>query len=289
MVGLCDDDRHYEVAGMSDTDVQSVKSGARILDLIELIAARETPVSLAEVVAELRIPKSSALMLLRTLVAKHYIAREPDGRYQLDPLYRSSSREDWVGGRAAVLRRLARPLMEELALAVQETVVIGVLTAGFEVKIIEKVRSPREVRYDIPVGIPYPAYCTAVGRAILGSLDPTLVEHYLRSVPMTPYTGATVTDPDAIREILATVRNQGYAVNIEEHVEGASSVAAPLLDDGGDVIGALNVGCVTAHFINNREQITSRLVATAGLLTRRLSSRGAMSGSSEAERLARLD
>lgn len=254
---------------MVDTDLQSVKSGARILDMIELIAARDTSLGLAEVVTELGIPKSSALMLLRTLVAKHYVERDPDGRYRLDAAYRSSN-SDWVGGRIALLRRTARPLMQELGNAVRETVVIGILTPAIEAQVIEKIRSPRQVRYEIEVGVPYPAYCTAIGRAILGFSDPGLVEHYLRTVTMTKCTENTVTDPATIRDILAVAREQGYAVNIEEHVQGASSVAAPLLNDRGEVVAALNVGCVTAHFVENRESITNLLVATARRLSKRL-------------------
>ena len=253
-----------------EADAQSVKSGARILDMIELIAARDTSLGLADVVTELGIPKSSALMLLRTLVAKHYVERDTDGRYRLDDAYRSSN-NDWVGGRTALLRRTARPLMQELGSAVQETVVIGILTPSVEVKVIEKVRSPRHVRYEIEVGVPYPAYCTAIGRSILGFSDPGLVDHYLRTVTMTKCTEDTVTDPTAIRDILAVVRNQGYAVNIEEHIQGASSVAAPLLNDRGEVVAALNVGCVTANFLNNRETITNLLVAAASRLSKRLS------------------
>jgi DNA-binding IclR family transcriptional regulator len=260
------------MAGLtSGADVQSVKSGARILDLIELIAAKDTPIGLAEVVTELRIPKSSALMLLRTLVAKHYVEREADGRYRLDRAYRASN-NDWVGGRLAVLRRVARPLMEELGKTVQETVVIGALTPAIDIHIIEKVRSPRQVRYDIEVGVPYPAYCTAIGRAILGFSDPALVDHYLRTAAMPKCTENTVTDSVALREILAGVRAEGYAINIEEHIQGASSVAAPLLNQRGDVLGALNIGCVTAHFLANRQPIIDELLATAGRINEKLES-----------------
>lgn len=252
----------------SAIDPKSVKSGARILDLIEFISARDSGVSLADVVSALQIPKSSALMLINTLVIKRYVERDANGRYRLDELYRSVG-DDWVGGRLAILRKLARPMMRELADAVQETVVIGILTHAFEMMVVEKVRSPREVRYDIQAGAPYPAYCTAIGRVILGFSDPALVEHYLRTTPMAKCTPHTIVDPEAIRQILSEVRTQGYAINIEEHIEGASSIAAPLLDESGQVVGALNVGCVSAHFTNNRDHITTRLLATAKRLNER--------------------
>jgi DNA-binding IclR family transcriptional regulator len=255
---------------MPGEESQSVKSGGRILDLLELIATKDEPIGLAEVAAELGIPKSSALMLLRTLVAKRYVERDDgDGRYRLDRLYRLSDHL-WVGGRVAALRRLARPFMRDLGVAVQETVVIGVLTPAREVEIVDKVRSPREVRYEIEVGARYPAYCTALGRAILGTSDPSLAASYLRSATLTRCTDRTVIDPAEIGRLLAEVRRLGYAVNIEEHVEGASSVAAPLVDDRGEVVAALNVGCVTAHFMANRDNIVATLLETAKAISSRL-------------------
>lgn len=244
-------------------DIGSVKSGARILDLLEVIAGADRPVSLAEVVSELAIPKSSALMLLRTLVAKEYVERDATGHYRLERLFRAAD-GDWVGGRLAVLRKIVRPAARELAQRVQETVVLGVLTPDFEVKVVEKARSPREVRYEIGLGDQYPAYCTSMGRSILGFMDEEKVRSYLATVPRSKYTPKTVTDADALVEILAQVRRQGYAVNIEEHVDGACSVASPLMLGPGQILGSLNIGCVTANFMANREHLIESLTDVAG-------------------------
>jgi DNA-binding IclR family transcriptional regulator len=162
--------------------------------------------------------------------------------------------------------------MEELCQAVQETVVVAILTPAIDIQIIEKVRSPQPVRYEIEVGVPYPAYCTAIGRAILGFSDPALVEHYLRTASLEKCTDRTVTDIAQLRKILARVREQGYAINIEEHIQGASSIAAPLRNASGEVLGALNIGCVTAHFSNNEQAITDALVATTARLNEKLQS-----------------
>lgn len=247
---------------MSEEGAGSVKSGSRILDVLEYMAGQDRAISLAELVADLAIPKSSALMLLRTLVAKHYVERDVGGYYRLDRMFRAAD-GDWVGGRIAVLRRLVRPFTKELAKQVQETVVVGVLTPDFEVKVVEKARSPREVRYEIELGDKYPAYCTSMGRAILGFMAPETLNTYLDSVPRTKCTTKTVIEREALLEIFAQVRRQGYAFNIEEHVDGASSIAAPLMDDTGHILGSLNVGCVTANFRANRETIRGHLIAAA--------------------------
>ena len=55
----------------------NVLSAARVLDLIELIAAASDGVLLREATVRLNAPKSSTLMLLRTLVNRGYVARDP--------------------------------------------------------------------------------------------------------------------------------------------------------------------------------------------------------------------
>ncbi len=61
----------------------SGRGAERILDLIEWLASRSEAVSLAEVVQALALPKSSTLLLLRTLVEARYVTRQTDGRYLL--------------------------------------------------------------------------------------------------------------------------------------------------------------------------------------------------------------
>jgi IclR family pca regulon transcriptional regulator len=50
-----------------------------------------------------------------------------------------------------------------------------------------------------------------------------------------------VTDKDALRDIIATVRRQGYAATDQELEEGLRSLAVPLRGASGTVTAALNV------------------------------------------------
>ena len=63
----------------------SVKSAARVLDILELLFRSEEPMALKDLVSILALPKSSAHALLRTLQSRGYVERElkclaPDGR-----------------------------------------------------------------------------------------------------------------------------------------------------------------------------------------------------------------
>ena len=100
-----------------------VKSAARILEVIELLARASEPVSLREVVAELGYPKSSTYNLLQTLVVRGYAVREEPERYRLHEACRSGP--GWTSGRDAQLIAIAQPLMQELRDEIGEDGVFG--------------------------------------------------------------------------------------------------------------------------------------------------------------------
>ena len=55
------------------------------------------------------------------------------------------------------------------------------------------------------------------------------------------YTKNTITDPDQLRSHLNEIREDGYAYSIEEFSEGVITIAAPIYDYTGKVIGALSM------------------------------------------------
>src|SRR5687768_9688807 len=70
----------------------SVKSAVRVLDLLELLD-RVGQLSHADIAEALEIPKSSLTQLLRTLVARGYIAFDPAAKaYRLGDAFQRFSR-----------------------------------------------------------------------------------------------------------------------------------------------------------------------------------------------------
>jgi len=86
-----------------------------------------------------------------------------------------------------------------------------------------------------------PLHATASGKVLLaysldGDLtDPDLTEHLSR------FTSTTVTSPAALRRQLAQVRTRGYATCWQEREVGLCSVAVPLRDYTGKVVGCLTL------------------------------------------------
>lgn len=140
------------------------KTIAKGLKLIETLAEKNTPCSIAELARLLKAPKSSVHFLVKALADRGYVEQDPDTkRYFLTlKLWEFGTR---VLGRLE-LRRVASPYLASLAEATSETVNLAILDHG-EVVYIDKIDSPLPVRAYIPVGGRAPVYCTATGKALL--------------------------------------------------------------------------------------------------------------------------
>jgi Transcriptional regulator len=65
-------------------------------------------------------------------------------------------------------------------------------------------------------------------------------------------TDQTTTDVDALRDELETVRQQGYALDDEEHYDGLRCLAAPIRDSDGRVLGAMSASGPTKRMRGER-------------------------------------
>ena len=75
---------------------------------------------------------------------------------------------------------------------------------------------------------------------MLAFAPPAFLEDYL-SRPLAQLLPATVTSPEQLRRRLAEIRAVGVARMREEMTAGSSSVAAPVLDRSGAVVGAVSI------------------------------------------------
>jgi IclR family pca regulon transcriptional regulator len=246
----------------------SVKSAARILDVLELMAGLPHGIRVNELARRLSMPKSSASSLVATLHGRGYLDAADDG-YRLAEPYR---RTGWVGGMTAALVRAGRPVMERLVADTGESAFLGVPTHGFEVRYVAKIVSDHPLRYDGDLTALRPAFCTSIGQAILSQLPPKAIDRYFETHALETVTPRTITDVAAIRRTLEQARARGYVTIADSHVMGASGVAAPVFS-GDRVVAGLAVIAPNARFDAARKAIVPAVVEAARALSEALHSR----------------
>ena len=147
-----------------------------------------------------------------------------------------------LSGLAAVrhdLREAVLPFVQDLYAVTQTAVQLGVLEGG-EVLVVDKITGHRRVKGLSGVGGTVPAYCSAMGRAMLAHCDEAVVAAALEG-PLPARTAATLTSPAAIVRELAECRRRGWAVEREEGNVGVTCVAAPVFGPLGTVAAAVSV------------------------------------------------
>jgi DNA-binding IclR family transcriptional regulator len=217
--------------------IESVDNALRLL----LLVRERRAVRVAEAADHLGVARSTAHRLLTGLRYRGFLIQDSHRVYRPGPVFAA------VGLAAAApdLRLLARPHLQEINAAVDETVHLLVLE-GNGVRFVEGMEGTKALRVGTRVGVVLPAHCTAGGLVLLAALPSEEVTAlYPRGLPTAP--GDAITELPALRRRLRTVRRAGYGTNSGESERGISAVAVPVSDPDGHTIASLAIAMPSAR------------------------------------------
>jgi len=153
--------------------------------------------------------------------------------------------------------------MDNLISVFGESVVLGCLTTNNNVRIVSARQSTGEMGYIVAQNPTIPSWCSCMGHAILANMPEDKVLHYLEKLDLKKLTNQTVTNPRKIINKLKKWRNLGYALNIDERIDGASGIAVPVFDSNGWPQASLNIVMLTPRFHQCKEEVISELQNSA--------------------------
>ncbi len=125
---------------------------------------------------------------------------------------------------------------------------------GHEIVFLARFPGKHLLNIDIVVGSRLPALFTASGTAILSRLPEAGQRTMLARTPLAPITPHTLTDPDALLARIRNAAEKGYSVISNETVLGDISVAAPILDEYGVAVAAINISVPTSRWTVERAE-----------------------------------
>jgi IclR family pca regulon transcriptional regulator len=94
----------------------------------------------------------------------------------------------------------------------------------------------------IDLGYRLPAYCTSVGRAMLGKYSNSDLAAVLSEMELKAMTPFTVTDRDLLLATIMTDREKGYSLVDREAEPGFRSISVPVRRYDGEIVAAINMG-----------------------------------------------
>jgi len=246
----------------SSGGVQSVDRAITILEVL----ARYGEMGVTDVALELDVHKSTAFRLMSTLEGRGLVEQAGErGKYRLGlGLLRLAGA---TTARLDVVQE-ARPICRALAAATGETVNVAVLSESSALY-LDQVAGSSALQSHNWVGQHIPLHATSNGKVLLSGLSGERLDEVLHGLPA--YTDLTITKRSALRSELDVVREQGYAVAIDELEIGLTAVAAPIRNAHGDVIASLSVSGPTFRLDEARlDEVVPQLSEAAEEISHRL-------------------
>lgn len=202
----------------------------RLFALLEIIAAKDSMLTLPGLVSETGLPKPTVHRMLQQLEAAGILQREVDGRHfssgermrrlSENVLINSTTR----GARHQVLCRLVDEVGESCNITA---------LSGSEVLYLDRVETPAPLRFYLHSGSKVPTHCSASGKLFLSQMSAVQRSRLLAHVPLQAFTPKTLISFESLDVELEKIKSQGYSLDDEEFLPGLFCIAVLVPSPGG--------------------------------------------------------
>ena len=236
---------------------------SKALEVLESLQTEANALSLNEIALRLKLSKTSAFRLMRTLETTGYVMLDGRGQYKLAPGMHAVAPTQWIGK----LVRLAMPHLRIVNLALAETVSLAALFEN-RVEVVSVIESPHDIRMSNVVGHILPPNASSLGKVITAFQPPVQRERLLRSFKIYRFTEHTITDHMALNREYDRIRAQGFAVDREECATDGICFSIPITLAGEQVPAAISLSMPKSRLRDKAHELTilAALRTSAGKL-----------------------
>jgi IclR family pca regulon transcriptional regulator len=248
------------------------QSLARGLAILRCFTPTRPVLGIADIADDLGMSRSTTHRYVITLVALGYLEQGASRKYRL------GLRVTDLGMSAlnsTGLREQAHPDLEELCQRTGYTVSLAVLDDQ-ETLYVDRVRPFRREQSQIDLGLSpgsrLPAYCTATGKLLLAHLPEAEQRELIAEMKLTKRGPNTITSKKKLLAELDLIREDSFAVNDQELAAELHAIAAPVRDESGEVVAAVNLAASSSvisleamadalgpHLLSTADRISARL------------------------------
>lgn len=210
----------------------------RGLRILEIMAAAERPMTISDLARALDVSRSSAFRLVYTLQFMGFTATEDDGRtFQLGARvlnlgFSFLAAQDIIHTARADLERLRDVTGISAHLAILEK---------NDVLFLECVQSRSGFLSNVNVGTRIPAHAAPLGWLILSDLSSRDLAARYENIDMQALTDETPTTIEALIRAVGDAATNGIVVSHGIAEPGGCSISAPILDQHGRIVAAIDI------------------------------------------------
>jgi DNA-binding IclR family transcriptional regulator len=217
--------------------VSTVQSLDRGLAILQAIGSADQPLSLGQVAEMMEIDRSTAFRLLHTLKRRGFLAMPASRKDYIlgSTIWVLHNHYDWT----KMLAKVASDQLKTLATLTKETAHIAILE-GKQALFVDCSTANHMVAVSSRIGELLPLYCTAHGKALLADATPAELKSLLGTKPLKKFTPSTIGTLSKLREDLAKINKQGFAVDDAEFSPDLRCIAAPIRL-GKSIVGSIGI------------------------------------------------
>jgi IclR family pca regulon transcriptional regulator len=240
--------RHVPDADAAPSDAEQIQalagdpnfmtSLARGLAVVRAFSQQRQRMSIAQISIRTGIPRAAVRRCLYTLAQLGYVAPDDDRNFTLRPNVLALGHAYLT---SAPLVTSAQPLLDHVSATVHESCSMAILDGADILYVARSSSGARIMSIDLSIGSRLPAFCTSMGRVLLGGLAREDLAAHLKRLRPTPFTNRTLVSRDKLGEAIEAAREAGFALVDQELEIGLRSIAVPVLDARQRVAAAINI------------------------------------------------
>jgi IclR family acetate operon transcriptional repressor len=239
----------------------------RAIALLRAFTDQRPEWGLAELARAVALNKTTVYRLLTALESEGMVVRIPkNDAYRLGP---SAIVLGSVALRSNDLRSASRAELESLAQTTRETATLEVLSDG-EVLVLDEVAGGHLLGVSSSIGTTWAVHATSTGKMLMAHLPEADLEPMLQGT-LTHFTDKTLTAPKELRQAFERIREQGFAVAVEELEEGFVDISAPVRNHDGRVVAVIGISGPVTRLTHARVPgVAALLMEAAHRISQRL-------------------
>ncbi|MEM7801215.1 MAG: IclR family transcriptional regulator [Chloroflexota bacterium] len=234
---------------------------AKVDSILQLFQADKPILTLADIVEETQVRKTTAHRLLQELADMGYLALVPEGYAPGLRLLELGMIAQQTLGLDEIMQEIVGDFMAEF----NETVTLAALR-GQEFVYMHVMQSSNPLQVVVLKGSHRPASFGATGIALLACL-PEVERNQFAAAGLPAFTPHTIINPEAWLARLAEIERDGVAIEYNEYVLGLGAVALPIKRNQ---LYALTVFGPTERIQAREAEIVSSLLSLHNALMRQL-------------------
>jgi len=240
----------------------STPSLDRALAVLQCLGGHPQGLTLSEIAADLKLSVNFVYRVTQSLVSHGYLVRDAEKRFSIGSAMLKLCQPviDDVP-----LTEAALPAMRWLSDQTGEAAHLGILS-GFEGIVLERVIGRAMIKFYVERGTRFPLHTSGPGKVMLAFMPEAEREAIIAGMKFERFQPWTISNRRDFIECLAQARNNGFATDVGEHLEGHHCLAAPIFDAEGNAMASLWITGPSQRLSEERMAKLAAVVKKAGVM-----------------------